>query len=160
MYETLKMWTFRASFAAFFVCVWMGEEGGKRGWGGVSWCLKARVNYLKLVFMVEGGWGGRRAVTFMALICWCCGAGQSQLLNLVFEVGEQDSDPDTPLQHTAAAWKYRTRITVDHFFRQFQLHVQSNLDDSANLPVLKLFFDEVCIDCDFFWAGEFGWRCF
>ena len=82
-------------------------------------------------------------VTPMALVCSCCGTGQNQLLDLVFEVGEQDSETDVPLQHTAAPWKYRTRITVDHFFREFQLHVQSSPADAGDLMVLKLFFDEV-----------------
>ncbi|KAK7097425.1 hypothetical protein V1264_004409 [Littorina saxatilis] len=68
--------------------------------------------------------------------------GQNQLLNVVFEVSEQDEQSDEDLQHTAAPWKYRTRITVDHFFRKFELHVHGNQADSDRLPVLTLFHKE------------------
>ena len=72
--------------------------------------------------------------------------GQKQLLNVVFEVGEEEEDVEvgTPLQHTATAWKYRARITVEQFFRQFQLHVQSN-GGANSLPVLQLFCDQVMV---------------
>ena len=64
-------------------------------------------------------------------------------MNIVFEVGEKDSDANIPLQHTAAPWKYHTQITVDHFFRQFELRTPSSTGVALDLPVLKLFIDEV-----------------
>nr|KAG5687644.1 hypothetical protein BaRGS_008127 [Batillaria attramentaria] len=68
--------------------------------------------------------------------------GENQLLNLVFEVGEDAGEEASArnLQQTAAAWKFRTLITVNHFLRQFQLQTTQGSTDS--LPVLRLFFEE------------------
>ncbi|XP_070197743.1 E3 ubiquitin-protein ligase rnf213-alpha-like isoform X2 [Littorina saxatilis] len=69
--------------------------------------------------------------------------GENQLLNVVFEQ-EQNFEADTEdasLQQTAAPWQYRTHITVDHFFRQFQLQVQND-QNNTDFPVLSMFHDE------------------
>ena len=74
----------------------------------------------------------------------CSFAGDNNLMRILYETGE-DNDVITAesLQHTAAPWKFRTPITVDHFFRQFQHKVQDPQTPSDALPLLRLFHAEV-----------------
>lgn len=80
----------------------------------------------------------------ICLLGLCLSTGQNQLLNLVFEVGEgEEGEAGLQLQQTAAPWKYRTRITVEHFFREFHLFIEANPARAEMMPVLTLFHKQV-----------------
>ncbi|XP_070190023.1 E3 ubiquitin-protein ligase rnf213-alpha-like [Littorina saxatilis] len=67
--------------------------------------------------------------------------GESALLKLVYEDEDQtpgDSDVKN-LQANPSVWRYRPRITVDHFFRQFHLQVETRKEMKEEYPVLRLF---------------------
>ena len=70
---------------------------------------------------------------------------QTKLLNMVHELDEDTAGQerlDQLLTYTAV-WRYRPHINVDHFFRQFQLQVESHRDMDNTYPVIRLFKKEV-----------------
>ena len=50
--------------------------------------------------------------------------------------------PDQLLIYSAV-WRYRPHINVDHFFRQFQLQIESHRDMDHDFLVIRLFKKEV-----------------
>ncbi|KAK7478894.1 hypothetical protein BaRGS_00029875, partial [Batillaria attramentaria] len=68
--------------------------------------------------------------------------GESELLKVVYEVDEETAGEDhniQQLQTLPAMWRYRPRITVDHFFRQFHLQVETHKNMKDKFPVIRLF---------------------
>ena len=74
------------------------------------------------------------------------------LLKLVHEDedGREEQQDMQHLQTNTSVWRYRPRITVDHFFRQFHLQVEALKDMKNAFPVLKLLKEQVCIVFLFF----------
>ena len=71
-------------------------------------------------------------------------AGESALLKLVYEDEVQAADLGMQnLQANPSVWRYRPRITVDQFFREFHLQVESRTGRKNEHPVLRLFKAEV-----------------
>lgn len=72
-------------------------------------------------------------------------AGENELLNLVHEVEEKKEQESSlhNLQLSPLLWRYRPRITVDHFFRQFHLLIEREKELKDKLKVLNLFSSEV-----------------
>jgi hypothetical protein len=71
-------------------------------------------------------------------------SGESTLLKLVYE--EEAYDPevdDCPLPSNPCVWRHRPRITVDHFFRQFHLLVETDRRQPGAFPVIRLFKTQV-----------------
>ena len=68
------------------------------------------------------------------------------LLKLVHEDEDETGMQQTlqQLQSNPSVWRYRPRITVDHFFRQFHLQVEAQRDKKT-FDILKLFKEQVCI---------------
>ncbi|KAK7459431.1 hypothetical protein BaRGS_00038999, partial [Batillaria attramentaria] len=68
--------------------------------------------------------------------------GENQLLKLVYEVEEQSMEEANSVEqlHTSpAVWCYRPRITIDHFFREFQSQVEARADMKDKLQIIRLF---------------------
>nr|KAG5700590.1 hypothetical protein BaRGS_015386 [Batillaria attramentaria] len=68
--------------------------------------------------------------------------GKNYLLNVVYEVQDESADEGDGLKqlHTSpAVWCYRPRITIDHFFRQFQSQVEASVDMKDKFKVIRLF---------------------
>ncbi|KAK7494871.1 hypothetical protein BaRGS_00013998, partial [Batillaria attramentaria] len=67
--------------------------------------------------------------------------GESELLRVVYEVQDQAAREDDiqQLQTSSAVWRYRPRITVEHFFREFHLQVEAHREKKAMYPVIRLF---------------------
>lgn len=71
-------------------------------------------------------------------------AGESALLKLVYEDEVKAADLGAQnLQANPSVWRYRPRITVDQFFREFHLQVESRAGRKDDHPVLRLFKAEV-----------------
>ncbi|KAK7488216.1 hypothetical protein BaRGS_00020523, partial [Batillaria attramentaria] len=69
-------------------------------------------------------------------------SGKNYLLNVVYEVQDESADEGDGLKqlHTSpAVWCYRPRITIDHFFRQFQSQVEASVDMKDKFKVIRLF---------------------
>ncbi|KAK7107714.1 hypothetical protein V1264_015588 [Littorina saxatilis] len=69
--------------------------------------------------------------------------GDSALLNMVYEMDEVAGGPNdlglSDLGNVAAVWRYRPRITVEHFFRHFYLQVESRQCMKDKFQVIRLF---------------------
>ncbi|XP_070188878.1 E3 ubiquitin-protein ligase rnf213-alpha-like [Littorina saxatilis] len=67
--------------------------------------------------------------------------GESALLKLVYEDEDQTTDHSdvTHIQTNPSVWRYRPRITVDRFFQQFHLQVETRKDKEGKYPVIRLF---------------------
>ncbi|KAL8581509.1 hypothetical protein ACOMHN_042902 [Nucella lapillus] len=65
--------------------------------------------------------------------------GNRALLRVVYEdEGTEPSGGQDVMSHPAV-WRFRPPITVDHFFRQFHLEVETDQKKRKNFPVLRLF---------------------
>lgn len=67
----------------------------------------------------------------------CTMTGQTQLLNMVYEMDEDTTGQerlDQLLTYTAV-WRHRPRISVNHFFHQ----VESHRDMDKKFPIIRLF---------------------
>ena len=90
--------------------------------------------------------------TFVHALVLLC-AGESALLKLVYEDEVQAADLGMQnLQANPSVWRYRPRITVDQFFREFHLQVESRAGRKDDHPVLRLFKAEVQSEPVFFRA--------
>ena len=89
--------------------------------------------------------------SFTPTVPFC--AGESALLKLVY--GDKDQTADQGVQNLQAnpsVWRYRPRITVDQFFREFHLQVETRTDRKKIYSVLRLFKAEVHVECVFLQA--------
>ncbi|XP_041350668.1 E3 ubiquitin-protein ligase rnf213-alpha-like [Gigantopelta aegis] len=67
--------------------------------------------------------------------------GQDKLLNILYEVETTDVESIENLHNIPDVWRYRSRITLDHFLREFQLQMENAKKKDCNL-VLRLFQSE------------------
>ena len=74
------------------------------------------------------------------------------MLNMVYEVDEGGNAPQdqgiSHLENRPAVWRYRPRITVEHFFRHFHLQVESRQNMKGQFPIIRLFKLEVQCVCE------------
>ncbi|XP_041355040.1 E3 ubiquitin-protein ligase RNF213-like [Gigantopelta aegis] len=67
--------------------------------------------------------------------------GQDKLLNILYEVDTTHGQSIENLHNIPDVWRYRSRITLDHFLREFQLQMENAKKKNCNL-VLRLFQSE------------------
>ncbi|XP_067673877.1 E3 ubiquitin-protein ligase rnf213-alpha-like [Haliotis asinina] len=65
--------------------------------------------------------------------------GQDKLMSLLYEVDNSIPQEVDCLHEFPAVWRYRSRITLEHFLREFQLKVENIKGRKSKMEVLRLF---------------------
>ncbi|XP_071112725.1 E3 ubiquitin-protein ligase rnf213-alpha-like isoform X2 [Haliotis cracherodii] len=68
--------------------------------------------------------------------------GQDKLMSILYEVDTSTPQQVDCLHEFPAVWRYRSRITLEHFLREFHLKVENNKGKKSKMEVLSLFRQE------------------
>ncbi|XP_071112375.1 E3 ubiquitin-protein ligase rnf213-alpha-like [Haliotis cracherodii] len=68
--------------------------------------------------------------------------GQDKLMSLLYEVDKSIPQDVDYLHEFPAVWRYRSRITLEHFLREFHLKVETNKGKKSKMEVFSLFSQE------------------
>ncbi|XP_048239631.1 E3 ubiquitin-protein ligase rnf213-alpha-like [Haliotis rufescens] len=68
--------------------------------------------------------------------------GQDKLMSILYEVDTSTPQQVDCLHEFPAVWRYRSRITLEHFLREFHLKVENSKGKKSKMEVLSLFRQE------------------